>query len=51
MSSLTSFPRDDLTPIAGEMFSNNGFPSAFEIVNSNDTGKNESLKTPTAVEE
>lgn len=51
VSSLTSFPKDDLTPVASEMFTNNGFPSAFEFVNSNDTGKNESLRTPTGAEE
>lgn len=50
VSSLTSFPKDDLTPVAGEMFTDNGFPSAFGIMNSNDSGKNESLKTPTAEE-
>lgn len=52
VSSLSSFPKDDLTPVASEGCSDNGFPSNVENYSMvHDTEKAELLKTPTGPEE
>ncbi|KAK3922498.1 EH domain-binding protein 1 [Frankliniella fusca] len=48
ISSLTSFPKDDLTPVASEGYTDSGFPSSnLDDGSNHDNGRNDFAKTPT----